>query len=209
MSDEDFDRVYRHTIMAESDDNEDPDGRDSSLYNYDQTIVIAAFPITGIMRPIQRSENYVIYNGCFIRNDWYVYDDIYNMPYLCGNGITQNPKPRKYGNNENDVKMEYLSYRYRMTAYVVMNLFTTFSLFTTDRLSLTEGLITEHRLSGFYDEDVTHDHTFPMYSQLSYTVPVTNENMFTNTQGNLFPINDRPYYALPRMKNKPVKVDFS
>ena len=208
VSDEDFDRVYAHMIAAEA--KGECEDEDDSLYNYDQTIVIGAFPINGIMRPIQRSENYVIYNGCFIRTEAYYYDDIYNMPYICAS-----VKDRVEGSQvtkafeEESIKMGYLYYQYKMTAYAVINLYTTFSLFTTDRVSLTQGIITEHRLSGYYDEDITHDHVFPMYSQMSYGVPVTNEKMFTSAPGNLFPINDRPYYALPGVKNKPLKINFN
>lgn len=209
ISDEDFDRVYAHMVAAEAEESEDMN-EDDSLYNYDQTIVIGAFPINGIMRPIQRSENYVIYNGCFIRTEAYCYDDIYNMPYFWASN-----RDRKEGSQdtkvpeEDSIKMRYLYYQYKMTAYAVINLYTTFSLFTADRISLTEGIITEHRLSGYYDEDITHDHVFPMYSQMSYGVPVTNEKMFTSAPGNLFPINDRPYYALPGVKNKPLKINFN
>lgn len=209
ISDDDFDRVYAYTIAAEAGVYQGGENEDDSIYNYDQTIVIGAFPITGIMRPIQRSENYVIYNGCFLRTETFYYDDIYNVPYICAT-----TEEREKGSietkifEEESVKMGYLYQRYRMVAYAVINLFTTFSLFTTDRISLTQGVITEHRLSGFYDEDITHDSVFPMYSQMTYHVPVTNESMFTNAPGNLFPINDRPYYALPKSKKKPVKVEF-
>jgi hypothetical protein len=212
ISDEDFDRVYAHMVAAEAKESEDTN-EDDSLYNYDQTIVIGAFPINGIMRPIQRSENYVIYNGCFIRCESYYYDDIYNMPYLYNSmnnrwSDSSNNKVNNEDFKEEEIKMGYLSYQYKMVAYSVINLYTTFSLFTVDRVSLTQGIITEHRLSGYYDEDITHDCTFPMYSQSSYVVPVTNEKIFTNAPGNLFPINDRPYYALPKAKKKPVKIEF-